>query len=91
VNVYPTVYEVLSIHRTLIERFGGIHGVRDHPFLDGNKRVAITVTAAFLKVNGYRLEFSDEAAFSFLTRLYETGQMRFAELDTWLRLHIVPL
>ena len=25
---------------------------QNHPFLDGNKRTAITVTAAFLRVNG---------------------------------------
>jgi death-on-curing protein len=25
---------------------------QNHPFIDGNKRVAITVTAAFLKLNG---------------------------------------
>jgi death-on-curing protein len=28
---------------------------QNHPFVDGNKRVAVTVTAAFLTVNGYRL------------------------------------
>jgi death-on-curing protein len=30
---------------------------QNHAFVDGNKRVAVTVTAAFLRVNGYRLEF----------------------------------
>jgi death on curing protein len=25
---------------------------QNHPFVDGNKRVAVTVTAAFLKLNG---------------------------------------
>ena len=40
-----------------------------------------SVTAAFLRVNGYRLEFDDLDAFSFLTDLYETGRMRFEELD----------
>jgi death-on-curing protein len=25
---------------------------QNHPFLDGNKRVAVTVTAAFLRVSG---------------------------------------
>lgn len=60
---------------------------RNHPFVDGNKRVAVTVTAAFLKVNGYRLEFDDVEAFSFLSGLYQTGTMRFAELDSWLRTH----
>jgi len=123
VTIYPTVPEVLSIHATLIERFGGSHGLRDrgglesavarpqtgyyrdlieeaaalweslsqnHPFVDGNKRVAVTVAAAFLRVNGYRLEFDDLAAFSFLIGLYESGRMRFDELDAWLRKHIAP-
>ncbi len=39
---------------------------QNHPFVDGNKRVAITVTAAFLRVNGYRLDFDDRAAYQFL-------------------------
>ena len=58
---------------------------QNHPFVDGNKRVAVTVTAAFLKLNGYRLEFDDLAAFSFLIGLYESGTLRFRELETWLR------
>ena len=63
---------------------------QNHPFLDGNKRVAVTVTAAFLKVNGYRLAFSDNEAFSFLMRLYETASLRFKELEDWLRQHAAP-
>src|SRR5258708_5819237 len=60
---------------------------QNHPFIDGNKRAAITVTAAFLNVNGYRLEFDDLEAYSFLISLYESGTMRFAELEAWLRRH----
>jgi death-on-curing protein len=123
VTYYPPIDGVLLVHRTLIERFGGSHGVRDrgalesalarpqtgyyrdlieeaaalweslsqnHPFIDGNKRVAVTVTAAFLRVNGYRLAFTDASAFSFLMDLYEGGRMRFAELDEWLREHATP-
>jgi len=122
VTIYPTLDEVVYIHRTLIERFGGSHGLRDkgalesalarprtgyyrdlieeaaalweslsqnHPFIDGNKRVAVTVTAAFLTVNGYRMAFTDVEAFAFLIGLYETGHMRFAELDRWLRQNAV--
>ena len=63
---------------------------QNHPFIDGNKRVAVTVTAAFLKVNGYRLEFDDLTAFAFLIGLYETGRMRFIELDAWLRENVIP-
>jgi prophage maintenance system killer protein len=61
---------------------------QNHPFIDRNKRVA--VTAAFRRVNGYRLEFTDNAAFSFLMDLYETGRMRFGELDARLREHVAP-
>jgi death-on-curing protein len=32
---------------------------QNHPFIDGKKRVAVTVTAAFLKVNGHRVNFDD--------------------------------
>lgn len=60
---------------------------QNHPFVDGNKRVAVTVTAAFLKVNGYPLEFDDLEAFSFLIGLYESGTMKFVELAKWLRVH----
>ncbi len=63
---------------------------QNHPFLDGNKRVAVTVTAAFLRVNGYRLEFDDLEAFSFLVGLYEAARLRFEELEIWLRQHTVP-
>ena len=46
---------------------------------------------AFLRVNGYRLEFNDLDAFSFLMDLYETGRMRFEELDRWLRRNAVAV
>jgi death-on-curing protein len=62
---------------------------QNHPFVDGNKRVAVTLTAAFLTVNGYRLEFDDSEAFTFLIALYETGTMGFREIEKWLRRHAV--
>jgi hypothetical protein len=51
----------------------------------------VTVTAAFFKVNGFLLKFQDLDAFSFLNGLYETGRMRFDELDQWLREHVLPV
>ena len=33
--------------------------VKDHPFVDGNKRVALTVAAVFLEINGTTLEASE--------------------------------
>jgi len=50
----------------------------------------VTVTQAFLRVNGYRLDFDDLAAYQFLIGLYETGNFRFAELGGWPRAHASP-
>ena len=60
---------------------------QNHPFIDGNKRTAIAVTAAFLGVNGFRLEFDDLEAYQFLIGLYESNQFRFERLEPWLRQH----
>ena len=64
---------------------------QNHPFIDGNKRVAVTTTAAFLRVNGYRLKFDDSEAFTFLVGLYESGTLRFSELESWLREHCLAI
>jgi len=64
---------------------------QNHAFVDGNKRIAVTMTAVFLRVNGYRLTFRDEDAYLFLIELYETGRMRFAELEKWLRKCATPV
>ncbi|TAN61859.1 type II toxin-antitoxin system death-on-curing family toxin [bacterium] len=34
--------------------------IKNHPFLDGNKRTAITASAVFLKSNGYTLSASNK-------------------------------
>ena len=35
---------------------------RDHPFRDGNKRVALTLAGVFLELNGFRLEAPESDA-----------------------------
>ena len=64
---------------------------QNHPFVDGNKRTAIAVSAAFLRMNGFRLEFDDLEAFRFLIRLYEQNQFQFEHLAPWLREHARPV
>lgn len=36
--------------------------IRNHPFVDGNKRTGFVVGVLFLELNGYRLTASEEAA-----------------------------
>jgi death on curing protein len=61
---------------------------QNHPFVDGNKRVAVTIAAAFLRVNGYVLNFDDLQAYAFIIGLYENNRLRFGELEEWLRQHV---
>jgi death on curing protein len=60
---------------------------QNQAFIDGNKRTAIAITAAFLCVNGYRLDFEDQEAYTFMMGLYEKGQFRFEKLEPWVRKH----
>jgi death-on-curing protein len=65
--------------------------LQNHPFLDGNKRTAITATAVFLMLNGCKLMFQDLEAYNWLTKLHEEGKVRRAAIETWLRQHASPL
>jgi death-on-curing protein len=64
---------------------------QNHPFVDGNKRIAITATAAFLRMNGYMLIFDDLEAYRYVIGLYENRRMNFTELEAWLRAHALAL
>jgi death on curing protein len=93
---FPHKHEVLEIHRRLIDRFGGSHGLRDdglldsaslaapqrqhyegaglatcaatyafhltrnHPFVDGNKRVGAAVAELFIGLNSATLTASND-------------------------------
>lgn len=90
--------ECIAFHESLLERFGGLSGIRDesllesalarprnlfaytgpdifrmaasyahgivknHPFLDGNKRAGFIAAALFIETNGYRFQATEEEA-----------------------------
>jgi len=57
----------------------------NHPFVDGNKRVAFFATDVFLRLNGWRLEVDAQRAHAFLVGLLENGVCDFEHLVPWLR------
>jgi death on curing protein len=116
--------EVLAIHSTLLERFGGPAGVRDygllesalyrpqtghyadlaemaaalfeslimnHPFIDGNKRVAFFATDVFLRLNGYKFQVEANKAHRFLIGLLENNQCNLGRLLPWIRENVIGL
>lgn len=57
----------------------------NHPFVDGNKRVAFFATDVFLRLNGWRFAVEGKAAHDFLVGLLEDGHCDFDHLLPWLR------
>jgi len=125
---FINIFQVLELHRQLLDEFGGIAGVRDfgalesalaqpemtfggedlyptliekasalayslcknHPFIDGNKRVAHGAMEIFLVLNGFEIKATigeQEKLFLDLadSRLTREG------LVNWLQQRVVPL
>lgn len=59
---------------------------RNHPFLDGNKRVALTLAGVFLRINGFRLFVSERDAIA-ATIALSKREIGFEEFAAWLRDH----
>jgi death-on-curing protein len=62
----------------------GVAIVRNHPFLDGNKRVALAVMYVFLEMNGYRLEAPEVEAVDALLAIV-AGDWDEKKLSRWLK------
>ena len=58
---------------------------QNHPFLDGNKRVAFAATYTFLAINGTWITASSDEAFTFISGLHQAGTFEFRRLAAWLR------
>ncbi len=56
----------------------------NHPFVDGNKRVAFFATAAFLRLNDAFIDCDSKEAYDHFMQLFETNSFRFAQLRSWL-------
>jgi death on curing protein len=117
-TLYITSIEVMVMHRTLIDRYGGSPGLRDagalesalfrpqsgyyadvvseaaalfeslamnHPFVDGNKRVAFACVDVFLRINGYRLKAGSAVVLRWMIGHLEKGTFRMDVIEPWLR------
>ncbi len=57
---------------------------RNHPFTDGNKRIALTVAAAFLEINGHSLNAPEAEAVLMYQQLAD-GKLTEQALAEWIR------
>jgi death-on-curing protein len=63
----------------------------NHPFVDGNKRVAFAVTDVFLKINGHKINSTSQKIYSELIKLFEAREFDFKNLEKFLRKVVVKL
>jgi death-on-curing protein len=64
--------------------------VRNHPFVDGNKRTAYVMLETFLALNGQQFTVSDAEAVTNMLRL-AAGDMSDEECTTWVRSNTRPM
>jgi death-on-curing protein len=61
--------------------------VRDHPFIDGNKRTGFVVGVLFLELNGYRFLASEEDAAQAVLNL-AAGRIGEEAFAAWMRANV---
>jgi death-on-curing protein len=80
------------LHRTLFEKAAayGYHLCNNHPFVDGNKRVAFVLMDIFLQRNGWEIMAPEEEAYAMMMSL-ASGNLKKAQLASWLKEHAARL
>ncbi|WP_292925456.1 type II toxin-antitoxin system death-on-curing family toxin [Nitrosomonas sp.] len=57
----------------------------NHPFVDGNKRVAFAATDIFLRINGYRINCESMIIYADMMQMFETDSFDLVHIEPWLR------
>ena len=60
--------------------------IKNHPFIDGNKRVAFEVMDITLRLNGYHLIAGEDEKYTFVLEI-AMGNLREKEIAHWLKTH----
>jgi death-on-curing protein len=74
------------VHKTLFDKAVayGYHICMNHPFVDGNKRVAFILMDIFLQKNGYEIAADEEQVYSIMMAL-ASGKISKTQLSAWLK------
>ena len=57
----------------------------NHPFVDGNKRIAFAAADVFLRINGWRLSRPAASIYDDMMHMFNTHTFDIAHLEPWLR------
>ena len=79
-DLYPTTFQKAG---ALLQSL-----LKNHPFVDCNKRTALTSAAIFLKMNGYKLNNSHKEEVEFAIRV-DNSNLEVAQIASWLKTHSI--
>lgn len=82
-EVYPGLHQKAAVLISALNR--------DHPLIDGNKRLSWFVTVAFYAINGLNLRAGDVADADRFIRLVAAGDAPLTAVERWLETHTSPL
>jgi death on curing protein len=57
----------------------------NHPFVDGNKRVAFAAADVFLRINGWKLVRPPMQIYAEMLEMLDSGRFNVAHIEPWLR------
>jgi death-on-curing protein len=64
--------------------------VQNHPFVDGNKRVAFAVVDVFLRINGHLITADSKAIYGYMIKLFDDRTFDMEHLVPWLKAIVRP-
>jgi death on curing protein len=82
IELYPDIF---SKSAALIDSL-----IRNHPFVDGNKRTGISAAILLLRINGYRLNSTDDELVDFTIGIAKS-EREFERIVEWIQAHALPL
>jgi death on curing protein len=80
-DLYPTIEEKAAALAFSL--------IKNHPFIDGNKRIGLAAAALFLRANGYDFSATTDELEDIILRLAASELTR-EEWNTWVRDHVIP-
>ncbi|MBM9547400.1 type II toxin-antitoxin system death-on-curing family toxin [Leptospira sp. 201903074] len=81
INQPMATFDGISLHPSLFDKAAAYlyYLCKNHPFLDGNKRVALASSLVFLDINGYEILDPNEILYNFVIGVAE-GQYKLEEI-----------
>lgn len=82
VDAYPTLeHKAAALFSSLAQ---------NHPLFDGNKRLSLYLTFAFLRINGFRVTFTNDEAFELVLAVAQ-GKLGLDEIAAQLTSHLARI